>query len=877
MDKKLRNILSKLVESKPAGLTEEELAHIDRMLHPQQAKSDQDARPLWYWMRKQVFLHEGMFDWYLDPEIDPILVDAGADIGTLPYDAEERRRLAEVSGEGLRRAVRRHLTHQNVNTRAHAARLIGLCELTDCAPLLIDSMETAREDRSDGGAWVIAATLQALGMLRHPMAARFAAKYVSHDDYTLKRAAQCAFLLSSESYERAVFQKLLGGTFEPRSITTFPDAFVWAAREGIYDEESLKHHLDSLYLDVHGLDVIADIVVSAKWTESYQRLLERDGQFRCALALRVAWTDERWTIPMLQARLQEEEDDEARMVMITALGSFGEEQASLVRASFQSDRPSDWVGATWSAVGRPEWRPELQKLLKDPDYPVRRAASCVLALAAEPASAELVELKWTELLNIDNWWPWAVPAKAIRQAGVPLPHSLRGFGFISDELRGNRAYIEEALEFFAAHPIQLLRWLGPTTPEDQRRRAAAFAGMIGGEQMAGALELALSNATSLMESTQAYRDLVVLGGPTNPVAELKGLLTLEREPRAPEGSTAAALVYAYRGDMMLRERATKSLAGAAREVEPFVAMLLEQEVDIVAQSAADLAGHLVGAHDPYLSDVAKLMTGEARSLEDLSTADWLVSSQAPKVRSRLAEIAGRPGNERSQAMPYLLRLAVDRNPEVAAVALGSIAIHAGGEGWVRDLLLQNTWSDDYFTKEKAVQAIVSLSDPVFVPRLVELTGDQQNFGAAEASVRGLIGIADAHPELGLTVLDIRQPHRVVDRYGLNTIVDYSADEHSEALRLLMLALEDRRDAAEAAKQVGRKVMLTPASGGFDTTPTAARWSARLFEQLCLHLKVVFADEDSGAIIAEVDASPSGEILSALLQTSSVSVTTVAWS
>jgi hypothetical protein len=501
----------------------------------------------------------------------------------------------------------------------------------------------------------------------------------------------------------------------------------------------------------------------------------------------------------------------------------------------------------------------------------------VLALRAEPFSRELVELKWNELLNIDNWWPWAVPAKGIKKLSVPLPDALRGFDRISEDLHGNRAVLDETLAFFTEKPLQVLRWMGPTTPEDQRHRAHAYAGLVGGELMAGALELAVMNAQSLTETTFAYRELVVLNGPTNPVAELKGLLTMEREPRAPAGSVTAALVYSYRGDMMLRDRATKSLVGVAREAEPFVTMLLDQEVEMVSQAAADLSGHLVGAHDPYLADVAKLMTGEARSLAELSTVDRLVSCSAPKVRARLAEIAGRSNNTREEAMPYLLRLAVDRNVEVAAVAMGSLAIHAGKERWARDLLLQSTWSDDYFTKEKAVQAIVALADPAFVPRLVELTKDQMNYGAADSSVRGLIAIADNHPELGLTVLDIRQPHRVVDRYGLNVMVNYGVDEHTEALRLLMLALEDRRDAAEAGKHVGRKVMLTPASSGVESTPASSRWSASTFEKLSLYLKVVFADEDSGAIIAEVAAQPSGEILSALLQTSSVSVTTVAWS
>jgi hypothetical protein len=345
MDKTLRNILTKLVEDRGAGLSDDEVAHIARVLHPEKAKSDQDTRPLWYFMRKQAFLHQNMFEYYLDQDIDPILIDAGAELGTLPYDAEERRRLAKVSGEGLRRAVRRHLGHQNVNTRAHAARLIGLCELTDCAPLLVDSLESGREDRADGGLWVISASLQALGMLRHPLAPKFAAKYVSHDDYMLKRAAQSAFLLASESFDRDVFQKLLGGTFEPRLITMFPRAFVWAAKEGIFAEEDLEALVDSLYLDVHGLDVLADIVVTAGWSQMYKKLLARDGQFGCSMALRAAWSEDRWTAEHLRAKLAEEEDDELRMVIVAALGSFGAEQDSELRAAFKSDRAGDRVGA----------------------------------------------------------------------------------------------------------------------------------------------------------------------------------------------------------------------------------------------------------------------------------------------------------------------------------------------------------------------------------------------------------------------------------------------------------------------------------------------------------------------------------------------------
>jgi hypothetical protein len=48
------------------------------------------------------------------------------------------------------------------------------------------------------------------------------------------------------------------------------------------------------------------------------------------------------------------------------------------------------------------------------------------------------------------------------------------------------------------------------------------------------------------------------------------------------------------------------------------------------------------------------------------------------------------------------------------------------------------------------------------------------------------------------------------------------------------------------------------------------------ESLLLYFKVTFADEETGSIVAEIGEEPTGELLTALLQTESVAVLTAGW-
>jgi hypothetical protein len=93
----------------------------------------------------------------------------------------------------------------------------------------------------------------------------------------------------------------------------------------------------------------------------------------------------------------------------------------------------------------------------------------------------------------------------------------------------------------------------------------------------------------------------------------------------------------------------------------------------------------------------------------------------------------------------------------------------------------------------------------------------------------------------------------------------------------MVALDRRKHDGTAKGKVGQKVMISRAAASSEEAHSARPLTPEEFEKLALYLKVSFADEESGAVVAEVGAEPTGEVLNALLQTESVVVTNATWS
>lgn len=877
MDKQLRTILEKLVAEK--SLHGADHAYVASLVAADTRDAGDEAKPLWCWIRRQILLHKNIFDIYLDSELDPILFDAGVDPQTLRSHMMEPRRRAFVTYDALKKAVRRNMTNERVGTRAHAARLVGLARIEEAVPLLVDSLESGREERQDWGMPVIAAGLDALAMLRHPSGRKIAMKYVAHDDYMLRRSAQACALAGESLPEAHELKRIIESQYDPRLFVMFADAFLAGAKAGVFTEQMLFDLMTQTYCDVETSHVVARLVVESGWHGTYQKLLAHDNrEVRAAAVLRVAWSKDAWAQPFLKKRLEEEEDVETKMLLIATLGSLGLEDKAFTRTRMESADEWERLGAVWGTLGKNGFETELEARTKDESYQVRRAASTALAFNSSTPVDALIELKFTELLNEDHWWPWAVPLKGLLASGRKVPECARAFMFVSNDVgRLTDKLLDEAIALYKERPHQLLRWMGKEVPEQQRMRAVAFAGLSGGSVMQNALEQALLSAEAWYLAVEIALELYSVGGPRSAAATLKADVTIDDDARV-EGEAALlpAMCFAMFGDSELKKRATKALGKYGPEIEPYLSILLASPELEVSQAAAEIASKRSRAQDQMLADIARLMSSEVRRLGDLEMRDRLVSCASAKVRMTFAEVAGLPENPPEEVVPYLLQLSVDKDENVAAAALGSLAVKAGEEEWVKKLLLYETYSQRWRARERSVAAMSQLADPMFLPRLLQLASEEDH-SVKENAVRALDRIAEKHPDRGLIVIDIREPHRVRDRFGLQDRVNYEADPHSEALRMLLLGLEKRRDAGEASRYRGRKVMLTPAAAGDELVAAGSRWTQKTFDAVALYLKVTYTDSDSGSIIAEVGDDPSGEVLSALLQSQSVAATLVSWS
>ena len=888
MQKQLKEILSKLVAGE--SLVEGELGYLKELV-AEKKQDDSAPRPLWHWMREQGFLWgrvlDVRFDWPLDGELDPILLDAGAKVDGRLENAVARRN-ALVTREALHKAVKKHLGAESTGTRAHATLLVGLCRFGDLLPLVVDSLATGREERQSWGQPVICAGLRTIVMLRHPQARELAAKYTSHEDPKLRQAAQAAHLLDppgSEPLSEKQLAEALEAEMDVALLTNFRDQMARAVAGGHELKGKITTILDNTYRSINLCRSAARIAVASKWEDKLEELLAHsDADVRGAMACECAWNAEAaWALPLLKARIDDEDDANVQAALVAACCSLEPDDAGFWRQQLGSDNAGCRNGALWGAAGIKARNDAIAEKLTDDDDDVKRTAATLLTLNAETVSPEEVELRYADQTALPSWWTWLIAVKALDAAGVDKPEMVIDFNFTVDEHRPfDPGWLERARAFYAERSWRLIKRLGPdfVQNEEARKRHVALAGLCGGAALEAALERRLSTVESFWEAQELFVEVRAAGGPTTGVGRVVGKLVCAEQDRPVEmedGDFLAAVAVAIgRGDETLRARATATLLKFGDRVEPFLYNLTNAVELEVANAAANAVAQLSPA-DPYLADLARLMNGEVRRLDQLDHADLLCRCNAWRVRAKLAETAGLPENDLARVEPYLLALIGDSQQEVQLAAMSSLAARAGGELWVKTLLLERSKSQDWRARRHAVDTMAEMADPHFLGQLLELLGQDQDSDVKNSAVKALDAIADKHPERGMLVLDIREPRRVNERYGMEEQYDYSGDQRAEALRLLMVALDRRKNDGAARGKVGQKVMISRAAASAEDAQSARPLTPEEFEKLALYLKVSFADEETGAVVAEVGAEPTGEVLNALLQTESVVVTNATWS
>ena len=880
MDHRLRGILARVRDrGEASGLSSQDLGYLGEILGDDRTDDDV-AKPLWAFVQRQALLFHNIFD--LEPHtyvngLPQLLTDAG--VQTPQHQQGPTLWSTPVKPSALHAAVRRNLTSSAPERRTAAATLVGLAEFEDLAPVVADALSSGREDRSDYPQQVIAAMVQALVRLAHPQATELATKYLHETDYNLKESVRGA-LLCADRVEADHVQRLVGADGRIDRVLRRPQALIRGVTEGVIDRDTLRHVLTNDRYNSALTMSSARVLLQTDQRDLFVELLA-DAQLAPALALAVAWSDADWTLEPLRTALTSSTSREAKMAMVAAISTLGGEPEAFLRSQIAMGESGRTHGAVWGALGRPALDADLRALADHDHEGIRRAVRFVLAHNQGSVDPSLSEALWLDQLRESGWWPWQIAIDAVDGVGMARPPLVELFRVLSSHPPlGDRQRLDQAIAAFRDAPWHLVRWLDPNdTDHEQRTRATLFAGVVGGPLMRATVEQRLLQEGDLHQDPLKVLTLGALGGPQSTVAAVRCRLALQEHNTTtqvqPE-EQRAALALALTGQGELGARATRALAAFGAEVEEEL-LLLICRTDNQRDEAAEVAADIPHPRSALISDLADLLSGRTTRISDLIAPAQLVCLPSPHVRRALAERCAHPDNPLSEVMPLLLLLlTLPSDIEVEAAALAALSDHLPDASWVQQRVigLSHRENTHWNAPDLALRIMAQAANPVYLPRIGQLL-TEDNHSRIQNAQAALARINEAHPQAGVLELDVREPWQIRERYGLDENVNYEADQVSEALRLLMIGLERRSQPDAVAEAAGRRLLFTPLDG--DLPPMSTRVPADRIQPMLMYLKVLFADEDTGSVVAEVDQESSGEVLTALLQSKPTAAFVVSWS
>ncbi len=893
MDRRLRDVLTRLSANRdPATLADADWAAIDAALGNRADTDPSAPRPLWAHIREQSLrwkaLLELPIDW-ISSDTDAIFLDAGVPT-SWRLDGGVARRAAPMRRDALAKSIQKNMSHEYGSVRALAAMLIGLARLDELVPIVIEALTSGREERNSwGAAQVIAPMLESLAMLEHPQARELAAKFTSHSDDRLRRAAQVCTLLHAKDLPDGELARALDGGVTNQIVLAFPDVMVRLGLSSADQAVILAQRLETVeqasYRATDGA-ILADIARRAKLADFHRKLLGgHNYELKVAAIHDLIGSGATEALDAARAQLAQETDDQAVAALVCAISTLLPDDAA--RRAWIEEKlggsTGDRTGAGYAALTVPGLTDKLTPLLVDPEEDVRRAVATALMVHSESCSPELLEVRLLELSRHWRVWNFRLAGKMMSLTRHGVPWVARDAQLLADQQPPwPRAALDDTLAFYRDHPERLIRRMAPevTSHEQVRIRALHLAGQLGGDVFEAALEARLSACDSWTECLELCLECACAGGPRTPVGRAAAKLLVHEATTPVElepDDLLPAIVLAGRQDSMIRSRAAAALHQLP-DAAPYLGMLAQLGSDVtLGKSVAQALTQMSGAADTLVCELADLMSGRVKKLTDLTLLPLLACTGSQDVRAKVAEAAIHTDNAWDQIAHLIVTLAGDGNQDVAISALTTLAKRAGGDRWVQAMLLEKSRSDDWSVSRQTIDIMGSSGHAAFVSRLVEMLDKSQvdnDQDRGNRCVAALEQIADANPDRGMVVFDVREPYALNTKFGMQEQIDWNADRKSESVRLLMLGLDKRKnpEAAKAAK--GKTALFTrtaPAVG-----PARPIGSTEL-EGLALYFRVTFSDADSGDIVAEIGEEPAGELINALLQSNAVSVTHATWS
>jgi len=887
MDTRTRSILTTALRDGPAALGADDLAHLATVSSGPgpDAAADDTARPLWTFLRRRLFrfsrLLGGSDFYFYDHPYTILLKEAGAEVaddhGTHALLA------APVTEAGLRRAVKRCFIHEDSSVRTAAFQVTGLAGFADLAPALVNVLAGRGEGSHYEFAEMASEILRSLTVLEYEGARELGLRHLEGTGEDVQRAAFKAVLCGPGTPTDDELAKAMRTKFELDSLPLAPELFQRAVETGALRGPRLMELVDDGWVDDVSAMVVADLIVRGPWKKAFREQLKEEwSSLATACFVQVIggpdWTAER--VMELHRAGELDLDSAARCAALAWACDDGQRREMLA-----SDDGDMYAGAALALLARNEALPQeaLEPRVRYSDTAQWALGALLAARSNDPG---LVEAYWSRLILEADKSLMGLIGRAWTQGGWELPEVMRlGQALMTPGAVLSEEELDELGALGRRHEHLLARLFSAS--EEASGRAALLADACQLTSLVDPLERQLGILGD-EPSKELTRALLGLGGPQRRYTQLKQDLEqteYNRTARVEREDLGIALMLAVGGGWSARRAATQALVNQAAAAAPHVDLLLARNEDDEQERAFQTVGESVAGPAPLVRDMGRILRQDAQRLDDLWCPGFISVKARDELKNALATTLSRLEREddaREERIAQLLGQLLS-DYDSSGAALGALVDRYGKRpdgttaDWVVDLVLAfSRDSSRWDAGQDAARAARRIPNVRFVPRLVELVAEDDG-DAVDEAMAALKRIAELFPEQGLITVDLRQPSNVQETYGLTESYDWEADDHSEALRLLLIALEKRGDAGLAAEHAGRKVMLSRAEAIEAGHAGAGGWSMELFEQLALFLSVVFVDDDSGTIIAEVGQEPTGEVVNALLHTSRVGVARVAWS
>lgn len=890
MDKRLNDILGRLVSRRDAGdLTDDDFAYLTRITARDARPADTDAMPLWHWVHARAAAWEA--PWFeltasleLGEAADAILSEAGAT--GAPFETNPARWTARVTREGLKRALRKRLatdTEYDDDPRALAALLVGLGGFDDLAPLLVSGVQATRSGQRAWWDEALQNALKSLTMLDHPSMRELAPFYAKHENSSLRAPSRAWAARHAGSLDEDAVTAMLtphasgeGGAYA-NLLGSYPDVALVAIEGGAKVHEALKSALENETVSFRAAFGLGRLAIERKWKDAFKAWLAAgDRDTRGSVALAACWAKApAWARAAVQERLEPggEDDEGVQSCLVTAAITLDADPDARIAEFLAHEKPAWRVGAVWACLGRKGGLAKARERLQDDDTDVREAAAAVVIADAQRDAPDALDLVMVPVLNGEWEWRRRLAVRALAAAEVPTSPAVEDYDY-SDGVYSPESF-ERATAFYARNPDWLYRWYASTS-------IGTVQAMNDVDTARFSLESDLESATDAAEATRIWLELSCVGGPRTASGRLRGaLLTTPDTRRVPldDETFLPALTIALRGESCWRAPAIRALGAMGDRVEPVLANMLHARVDDEVTAAAVRAAlELEHPSDALLAEMKTLFTDTEVPITEFKLLRWMELKLDNGHKAQLAARLGDKALPDGLAKNLLTTMASDDAAELSMAGFTALHARYADAPWMHAVIDLRSRSNDWNLRRQAADLMGKHGDDRALPRLLELLTDSDN-DVVNSTAAALAGIASRNPALGLAVLDIRDPDQVKTRFGLTEEIDYSKDSREESLRLLLLGLDAKKDAALAKRHRGKKVVVsrvTAESASERGTVTRPMATAE-FEALALYLKVDFADDETGSIVADVQKDPSGEVLSALLQTESLVVTSAAWS